>query len=295
MTRRNRGANAQSHIHELLGPYCYAVEKFGSYLQDLALRGTLGMDRGLMNSALTLGCSELGYSPILKYGKKRLQLARVPNVFNWTNREVVDTNSGVLKSVYVPHCTALRLVIACMETGLLFDSLQWLDRRNWYRRNRNPGCDGGAFPVRVVIYERRSGLAQTVNVPLRLRYVLQREASFQKSFADANRYAPGNYGKGESTFDQVRPLFRDVNGGLPIDHSECSRTWNQLQLGFSEFCTQHLGEHHALPAMKLNTFPRSDLGYVAAQSRSADGRALTWHQEQKRVLNFYRELARDPS
>lgn len=253
------------------------------------------MGRDSMNSALTLGCSELGYSPILKYGKKRLQLTRVPNVFNWMNRGVVETDSGALKSVYVPHCTALRLVIACMDTGLLFDSLQSLDRRNWDKWNRNPGCDGGAFLVRVVIYKRRSGIAQTANVPPRLRYLLQREASFQQSFADANRYAPENYGKGESTFDQVRPSFRDVNGGLPIDHCERGRTWNQLQLGFSEFCTQHLGEHHALPAMKLNTFHRSDVRYVAAQWRSVDGRALTWHQEQKRVLNFYRELARDPS
>lgn len=295
MTRRNRGANAQSHIHELLGPYCYAVEKFGSYLQDLALRGTLGMDRGLMNSALTLGCSELGYSPILKYGKKRLQLARVPNVFNWTNREVVDTNSGELKSVYVPHCTALRLAIASMETGLRFRSLQWLDRRNWARWNRNPGGDGGAFPVQLLIDKCRSGLAQTVNVPPRLRYVLQREASFQKSFADANRYAPGNYGKGESTFDQVRPLFRDVNGGQPIDHSECSRTWNQLRLGFSEFCTQHLGEHHALPDLRLNTFRRIYMTYVATQSSSVDVTALTWHQGQNKVTDFYRQLDRDQS
>lgn len=242
--------NFPTHIWKLLSSYCYAVEEFGMHLQQLALQGTLGPEIGSMRRALTFTCSEFGCSPTVTYGKRQLQMSSVPNVFQWTTREIRDMELAEIKSIYIPHCTALRVLIATMETGHRLQSVIWLDRLKWDGRSHNRKIDSGVFLLRLPNDTVRK--AETVNVSHRLYHLLKREQGFQESFTDANVYAPVKY---EVPRDgEMRPLFRAAKSGLAISTSECSAAWKRLLVDFEQFYVERTGERYGLPVLTPNDY-----------------------------------------
>lgn len=125
--------------------YCYAVEEFGQYLQGLALQSRLPWERGALRTAQTFSCSEFGHVPLVKYRGKEYVLERVPNLFNWVEREIVGNGTDEPSTVYMPHLTALRLLIASLETGLRCQSVQWLDKGSWDSLNAAAPSDSYTY------------------------------------------------------------------------------------------------------------------------------------------------------
>lgn len=240
-----------NRVFKLLRFYCYAVEEFGMHLQRLARRGTPTSEHRSFRNASGFQCSDFGYRPTAMYHREQpLQLTTAPNAYCWANRDFLDTDTGEIKSIFMPHCTALRLLITSMDSGIWLSSLQWLDRRNWDTWNINPAEDGGVFPMHVRSDKARA--AKTVYVSPGLRDLLKREECFQESFADARSHAPAHYDGSESRFDQVHPLFREARSGMPIGERAYHRVWERLMTDFERFYREHTGEHLVLPALPPN-------------------------------------------
>jgi hypothetical protein len=237
-----------NHVYKLLRFYCYAVEEFGMHLQQLARRGTLTVQQRSMRNTLGFNCSDFDYRPTAIYHREQpLQLTKVPNVYCWANRDFLDMDTGKSTSIYMPHCTALRLLIASLESGLRLSELQWLDRRNWDAWNLSTAVDGGFFPMHVRSDSARG--AKTIYASSALRDLLRREEYFQDSFADIGSYAPAYHDGGRSTFYEVRPLFREARSGLPIGESAYRGAWDRLMTAFEWFYKEHTGEHLILPTL----------------------------------------------
>ena len=268
--------NIPTHIYigGLISSYCYAVEEFGMHLQQLARQGMLGPEIGSMRRALTFTCSEFGCSPTVTYGKRQLELSSIPNVFQWTTRETRDTELAEIKSLYIPHCTALRALIASMETGLSIQSVIWLDRLNWDGRNHNGKIDSDFFPLRLQNYKVRKTM--TVYMSHRLHDLLRREQGFQESFTDANVYAPVKYE--ESRYNEILPLFRAAKSGLAISLSACSDAWKRLLVGFEGFYIERTGEHYVLPIRTPSAYRAMFQMSIAARALNPKTTAMTPNQ-----------------
>jgi hypothetical protein len=224
--------------------YCYAVEEFGQYLQGLALQSRLPWERGALRTAQAFSCSEFGHVPLVKYRGKEHFLERVPNLFNWVEREIAGDGTGEPATVYMPHLTALRLLIASLETGLRCQSVQWLDKGSWDSLNADAPSDSYTYAL-LVNTDKTRVHAWTTYVVHRVRDLLLREQRFQDSFVDANRFGPVNYeGLESQPFDSIRPLFRAPDGAYPIGDQAYFSAWTKLMIDFGDFYIAATGEKH---------------------------------------------------
>jgi hypothetical protein len=224
--------------------YCYAVEEFGQYLQGLALQSRLPWERGALRTAHAFSCSEFGHVPLVKYRGKEYVLERVPNLFNWGEREIAGDGTDEPSTVYMPHLTALRLLIASLETGLRCQSVQWLDKGSWNSLNADAPSDSYTYAL-LVNTDKTRVHAWTTYVVHRVRDLLLREQIFQDSFVDANRFGPVNYeGLESQPFDSIRPLFRGPDGAYPIGDQVYFSAWIKLMIDFGEFYRAATGEQH---------------------------------------------------
>lgn len=224
--------------------YCYAVEEFGQYLQGLALQSQPPWERGALRTAQAFPCAEFGHVPIVKYRGKEYVLEQVPNLFNWVERQVAIEGSDEPSTVYMPHLTALRLLIASLETGLRCQSVQWLDRSSW--DSLNADAPSGSYTYALLVNTDKTRVhAWTTYVVHRVRDLLLREQRFQESFVDANRFGPVNYeGLESQPFDPIRPLFRAPDGAYPVGDHAYDSTWTKLMIDFGDFYRAATGEQH---------------------------------------------------
>jgi len=221
--------------------YCYAVEEFGQHMLKLALAGTLDDNGADTRSASRYETSGFGMTPVVSYRGIKMPLRSIPNVFTWTERKV-PREGGTVK-VNVPHLTALRLLIASLETGLRCQSVQWLDRSTW--DSLNDGV-GQKYTYRLLVNTDKTKVeAWAPPVVFRVRDLLQRELDFQKIFEDFDAYGPVPYeGLTSSPFDPIRPLFRAPKSGLPIGDRAYYDAWIALQVDFEAFYREVSGEKH---------------------------------------------------
>jgi hypothetical protein len=216
----------------LFPQYCYAVESFGIELQLQVMKGAIEFDPSAMSSALSLSCSDFGYTPVISCGTRLLRLDYVPNVFQWANRLILASPSGEAKSCCVPHCTALRVLMSCLYTGWRLSSARVLDQFEWclvdYKQdsfaNMSPKC-GGRF---------KDDTGHAMYPSLHLARLFLYEQVFQQSFADTDQFAPVKW-SGDSKGHQLRPMFRSCDSGLPIGIELCRGAANVLINGFDEF------------------------------------------------------------
>jgi hypothetical protein len=224
--------------------YCYAIEEFGQHLQELAMQGRLPLERGALRSAQRFVCADFDRIPVFKYRGKEIGLECVPNVFTWAERECRIGVNGGTESVYMPHVTVLRLLIASLETGLRCQSIQWLDRSSWDSLNATAPAESYTYALLVNTDKTRDHAWKTYVVH-RVRELLQREQSFQESLADANQYAPVNYeGLEHAPFDPIRPLFRAPNSADPVGDNAYANAWKLLMVDFEDFYRTMTGEEH---------------------------------------------------
>jgi hypothetical protein len=222
--------------------YCYAVEEFGRHLEDMAVKGELPLERGDLRSLQRFTCSKFGHVPVLRYRGQEIVVQHVPNVFIWADRERKDGERT--ETAYMPHLSALRLLIASLETGLRCQSVQWLDRATWDSLNHGSPADSPTFALLVNTDKTREEPWKTY-VVRRVRALLQREQTFQESFTDVDEFAPVAYeGSEHAPFGLIQPLFRAAKSGKPVGDQAYDNAWKFLMIDFESFFRETTGERH---------------------------------------------------
>lgn len=221
--------------------YCYAVEEFGQHLLKRALAGDFENNWGEMRGSLRYDAQYFGFTPVVRYRGKEMPVRSIPNLFTWAEREV--DSKGTKNYVVVPHLTALRLLIASLETGLRCQSLQWLDRMTWDSLNEGRSEQ---YTYRLLVNTDKTKVEPWAPpIVFRVRHVMQREVAFQALFGDFGAFDPVPYeGLTTSPFDPVRPLFKSPNTGRPIRDDVYSDAWLSLLIDFESFYKEVSGERH---------------------------------------------------
>ncbi len=231
------------HIYGYLLFYCYAIEDFGMHLEAMA-KSALLPGRDKLRTALRFETGAFDYAPQVTYRGKSYPLATVPNVFTWAERELTLSDSEESITVYMPHCTVLRLLITALETGLRAQSVQWLDRSGWRKLGADTPDDSYTFPLLVNTDKTKTSSWRTYVVH-RVKSLLSRQEQFQAQFSDADAYGPVDYeGLKSSPFDPLRPLFRTHGSGYPVSDDVYDRYWKRLMVDFEAFYREATGEGH---------------------------------------------------
>ena len=232
------------HIYGYLLFYCYAVEKFGMHLEEMAKAGTLPLKRKALAAAAQFEAKAFGFVPEVRYRGQSHPLPQVPNVWAWVERTLKPSDGSPGAKVYMPHPSPLRMLIASLESGLRVQSFQWLDRGSWRSLQGSTSPESYTFPLLVNTDKTKTHSWRTFIV-YRLQHMLERQEAFQTQFADADAYGPVEYeGLEDSPFDPIRPLFRATGSGYPFSDAAYHRYWKFLMVGFEAFYHAVTGETH---------------------------------------------------
>lgn len=226
--------------------YCYALEEFGGRLEEMAKAGRLPSNRKELTNALRFYPRDLGCeAPVVTYRGRSHVLDSVPNVFSWSERTLKSDGERPGPSVYLPHLTTLRLLIASVETGLRVQSVQWLDRSSWRKFADEMGSKSSyTYPLLVNTDKTKTSSWRTFVVH-RVWDLLKRQEEFQTQFEDADAFGPVDYeGNEASPFDPIRPLFRRQESGYPVTDATYARYWEALMVDFEDFYRRATGERH---------------------------------------------------
>ncbi len=248
------------NVYSYLLFYCYAVEEVGMELEKLACENRLSVGAQSLLARPSLSLAEFGIRDVaVKHRAQRVPLTEVPNVFEWRERQLKTSPGQEPRTVFVPHCTALRLLLVSVETGLRAQSVQWLDRRQWRREAGRVSGESYTFPLFVNTDKTREE-PWIAYVVYRVRDLLQRQERFQDLFADADAFGPVNYeGSPDTPFAPIEPLFRSTTAGGPISDTAYADKWRRLMVGFEAFYRAVTGERHvALYTLAATKAPNNE-------------------------------------
>ncbi len=232
------------NIYGYLLFYAYALEEAGIKLEEAAKSGKLFGNKTEFRAARWLTPESLGIQIHVKYRSSDLPLSKIPNLYQWTWRELRTIHEGGEAGAWIPHCTVLRMLIVSIETGLRVQSVQWLDRRTWRREASDASWDSYTFPL-YVNTDKTKKQPWVTQVVHRVRDLLRRQEEFQDLFADADAFAPVAYeGSTIAPFDPIEPLFLSPKSGKPVSDTLYSSIWQHLMVGFEEFYRTATGEQH---------------------------------------------------
>lgn len=261
--------------------YCYAIEAFGEYLQRVAMErselfaskylrqqkffstGPLPEDVSSVGSVSRAYLEDwpdnFGYIPFISYRGKNYPIYRLPDVYQWALRKInldrYKISPGVVVTRWLPHLTALRMLIGAVETGLRLQSIQWLDLREWdvinIRKGVLPTYDfnmvnfqNGNFVLPIHITTDKTKVeAWDVLTVFRIRSCFYREQYFRESInEDDMDFAVDYDGIKNSRFGKILPLFRSNNSSKPISDNIYSKYWVHLLWGFEEYFDTNVSE-----------------------------------------------------
>jgi hypothetical protein len=232
------------HIYGYLLFYCYALEQFGIHLEEMAKAGALPLDNETLRTAQNIQTAAFGFVPRVEYRGNSYPVATVPNVFTWAERELKQPLDEAYRTVFMPHCSALRLLITALETGLRVQSVQWLDKVSWRSLQAGTPTDSYTFPLLVNTDKTKTTSWKTFMV-YRVQHMLQRQEAFQAQFVDADAFGPVDYeGLDSSPFDPIRPLFRSTRLAYPLSNNNYDKYWRRIMVSFESFYREATGERH---------------------------------------------------
>ncbi len=192
-----------------------------------------------------LNLAELGIKEVtVKHGSSAIPLHEIPNIFEWRERRLKLTSHQKRTTAFVPHCTALRLLLTSLETGLRAQSVQWLDKRLWRRESRRVSEESYTFPL-YVNTDKTKEEPWITYVVYRVRDLLQRQEKFQELFEDADALGPVLYeGSPDTPFASIEPLFRSATVGAPLSDQTYADKWQRIMVGFEAFFRATTSERH---------------------------------------------------
>lgn len=202
---RSRGTNKVPFGRSVLPHlvlWLYAVEAWGQYVNDRGIE--------LPNKASVGDPAEFGFVPVYWYMNRAYPISHVP--FASIRPQRVRHGTSL---------TGLRLIISAVETGIRFQSMQWLCKRKFDKGNAGrPVRDVANLHVNT---DKCGGPFDTV-ILRRVRDLLLREQAEQDASGFEDReicYAEREH----SRFAPLVPLFRDLRSGEPVSDALYDRAW----------------------------------------------------------------------
>lgn len=234
--KSNKIPFSKRHMPYLLR-YVYALEKFGVFLQDLAIETPtappLPNSRGIQKSFITP--SDFEYSMSIEFNGFTFPITTCPPVFGISKRNI-DTGKTETK-VNIAHLSALRICLFMLETGLRQQQVKWIDRETWDSLNQKSSQSKRLLFVNT---DKSKDGPWSISMVHTLHQVLKREEQFQLSIREPQMTVRHTYSyRKKSRFGEVLPLFRGTGStGNVIDKKAVDNVWDQLMIGFQIFYNQ---------------------------------------------------------
>ena len=254
--------------------YCYAVEVFGEYLQEVAMErpklfsgknlrqqkflstgplpGDVDIKGAVSKEYLEEWPDNFGFVPFITFRGINYPIYRIPDVYQWFQRKIdlhrYNIHPGGSMFCWLPHLTVLRMLIGALETGLRLQSIQWLDLRVWDVINKRNGIPNdydfnmayfknGHFALPMLIStDKTKDSSWDVRTIFRIRSCFYREQYFLESINEAGMDIAVDYdGIKDSRFGKILPLFRSQNSPKPVSDNVYIKYWAHLLWGFEEY------------------------------------------------------------
>ncbi|MDN3564105.1 hypothetical protein ACFQY5_33130 [Paeniroseomonas aquatica] len=182
--------------------WLYAVEAWGQYVNGQGIE--------LPYKASVGNPDDFGFIPVYWHMNRAYPIRRVP----FASIRPQRGRRGA-------SLTVLRLIIATLETGLRFQSMQWLCKRKFDQANAGK-------PIRDVAHlhvntDKVGGPFDTVILP-RVRALLLRERTEQDAHGIQDQEVHYE-GRAHSRFAPLVPLFRDLRSGNPVRDGMYDNAW----------------------------------------------------------------------
>ncbi|SFF22469.1 hypothetical protein SAMN04488523_1334 [Sulfitobacter brevis] len=231
--------------------WLYGVEEFGRFLQSRDSEAWKGFELRRGFNDHIIACADYGFEPEYTYMDETYRIEKIP----------LSLLVGQLEVSAGLNLSALRMVIAALETGLRFQAVQWLDRHSWDSENKGIR-DEDSFCRLFVNTDKTKDRAWTTFVPRRVRdLLLRQEADLQRMGVMPVQF---NYeDRPHSRFEKVVPLFATLRGRL-INDGSYDRFWKICLYAFSGF--SHRAQLN-LPTLLSLVRPTGKLGQPHLNSK----------------------------
>ncbi|HEY8381907.1 MAG TPA: hypothetical protein VIL09_07150 [Microvirga sp.] len=217
--------------------YAYACEAFFLGLGKRSLAGGISTaERSLIRlkvwSSEELAPSDFGVEAAFDFDGRHYIVQDVPMLATWDERFVRNEGAGS-RTAFLPQLSALRMVIAALETGIRFQGIQWLCRKT-YASLAPANLDGAELVPLVVNTDKVQDRPWKTLVVRRAFDLLRREEAYQDLMADGFIDRVVHYEKRDHTrFAPVLPLFRGPQSEYPISDQSYASVWEKLMLSFA--------------------------------------------------------------
>jgi hypothetical protein len=234
--KSNKIPFSKRHMPYLLR-YVYALEKFGVFLQELAIETPtsppLPNSRGIQKPFITP--SDFEYSMSIEFNGFTFPITTCPPIFRVSKR-CIATGKTVTK-VNIAHLSALRICIIMLETGLRQQQVKWLDRETWDSLNQK---NAQSTPLLFVNTDKKKDRPWLTPIAHTAHQILKREEQFQLSIREPQMSVSYTYSyRKKSRFGEVLPLFRGTgSSGKVINSKAVDDVWKLLMIGFQTFYNQ---------------------------------------------------------
>lgn len=202
--------------------YLHAVEQFGYELTKLPKAALSSIPFKTFNDNYLIDTAEFGPSPSYGYLDETYTIRHVPLRLLVGQR---DAQKGI-------NLSTLRMIIVALETGLRFQSVQWLDRYTWDHLNTNIKQDD---ETRILYINTDKTKDEPWTRPIRVRVfdLLKRQVEeLERLKAKPRKFK--YEGRASSRFDPVTPLFVNASSKVVGDHAY-DDAWSEVLVAFAGF------------------------------------------------------------
>lgn len=202
--------------------YLNAVEKFGCELTRMPKQVLSSIPFRTYNDNYLIKTSDFGPSPSYVYMDETYIIRHVPLRLLVGQR---DAQKGI-------NLSTLRMIIVALETGLRFQSVQWLDRYTWDHLNTNNQDDD---EIRMLYINTDKTKDEPWTRPIRVRVfdLLKRQVEeLERLKAKPRKFK--YEGRASSRFDPVTPLFVNASSKVVPDQAY-DDAWSEVLVAFAGF------------------------------------------------------------
>jgi hypothetical protein len=211
-------ANAFPHLIKWL----YTIEKFGDQLTKEDGKHLVSLKLTHYNDHYQIQTDTLQDPPYYQHQGETFRINRIPQIL------LVGSKSAARGL----NPSALRMVILALDTGLRFQSCQWIDRQSWGMHRSKLMPDDEYFKLHINTDKSKDEPWDTI-VPIRTCEMLER----QQKFLERRGVEPRKFryeDRKNSRFEDVIPLFVDAYGKVISDGSY-DHFWTEVLYAFTAF------------------------------------------------------------
>lgn len=250
--------------------YLYAIEDFGIFLQNTALNHSkyppLPNSRGIQSGFMDP--YKFGHKLTIEFNGTTFPVNFCPPAFIISKRNIKNNRKSL--NLNIAHLSAVRMCIVAIETGLRFQSIQWLDRDKWDSLNQNSLSDQSLWLY--VNTDKTREKPWKTPISRNAYNVLKREEQFQLSIDEPQMDVSFPYEYREkSRFEDLIPLFRGSSTkGNVVDDKAYHKAWLELMAGFQIFYNKAV-----LPKISSNN--QNQIQFVEILPKVLGNKKATFH------------------